>query len=464
MNRREFNQIAIGAAAAAALAPLSAHATARPQYKPKFAALWPEVDSFIRTHWDKSIAKSDELPKPFVQSSPDWNFTFYWDNYFINLGLLRHKGFEYLARNSADNLLFLVKKYGFVPNCNLSWGTNRSQPPYLSKMVREVYETSVTKDRGWLRQAYDTLGDEYRFWIDDVEHPIERHNTDIPGLQRYSHHASREDRLVFYRDVLVPRFHFPLDVSDDEKMKAVEPYLAEAASGMDFTPRFEHRCDEFAALDLNVLLYLYEINFDYFARELGLAGQPDWFAAAEKRKQLIHQYFWDDRRGLFMDYDSTNRRTSKVACCTAFMPMWAGISTTKQANRLRENLSLFEYAWGLATCEKTEQKFRYQWDYPNGWVPLHALVVGALENGGFHADAVRVASKYCDLVARNYQNPTPAESTADGKTTKRASGRLYEKYNVVTGEIADTEYTAFEGLGWTAGVFVFAHEVARRAL
>lgn len=457
LSRRDFNRLALCAAAAFPLRDISLDAT---HHSPRFPSLWSEVDAYILTEWKKMIVKSDGLPQPFIQESPGWNFMFYWDNYFMNLGLLRLRGYEYLAKNATDNLLSLVERYGFVPNCSLSWGTNRSQPPYLSQMVREVYQH--TRDKAWLRAAYGTLRKEYRFWMDQEQHPIERHHTAIPGLQRYSHHASREDSLVFYRDVLSARFGYPQNVSDDEKLQASDPYITEAATGMDFTPRFEHRCHEFAALDLNVLLYLLEVNLGWIVSELGLAGEPDWKTSAEKRRGLIQKYFWDESRGFFYDYDFVNRRHSRVACCTGFMPMWAGIATPRQSARMLNALPLFEYEWGLACCEKTGQARHYQWDFPNGWVPHQALVMLALDRAGFREDAVRVASKYLDLVAKNFDKPVPAIYKDGDKQHTRVRGRMYEKYEVVSGNIADTEYPAFEGLSWTAGVYVFAHDLVRR--
>lgn len=469
VNRREFNRLAMAAAAAGVAAPWisaaglpAAGTTAAASHQPypaKFARLWPEVHAYVQHEWKSLVSHSSELPKPFMGEAPGWNFMFYWDNYFMNLGLLRLPGYEQYAKNATDNLCALVEQLGFVPNCNLSWGRNRSQPPYLSQIVREVYAT--LPDKQWLGECYRGVRKEYAFWMDEAKEPLERHSTPV-GLQRFSHHASREEMIVFYRDGLVSRFGYPKDVSDDEKVREAEPYVVEAASGMDFTPRFEHRSHQFAAVDLNVLLYMCELNLDWMTHELGMKAERDWKALAAGRAELIQKYCWDEARGFYFDYDFVNQRRGKVACCTGFMPMWAGMTTRKQNKQMTAALKLFEYDWGLACCERTEQARHYQWDYPNGWVPLHALAILAFEKAGEREHAMRIAAKYCDLIARNYDVPTPASYMADGKTHERARGRMYEKYEVTTGNIADTEYPAFEGLSWTAGVFIFAHELCTR--
>ena len=118
------------------------------------------------------------------------------------------------------------------------------------------------------------------------------------------------------------------------------------------------------------------------------------------------------------------------------------MATQAQAEAARRNLSKFEYAFGVAACEKTDQKIVYQWDYPNGWPPLFYIVVNGLNNYGFEEDARRIAEKYVDVVTRNFQS----------------TGDLWEKYNVVDGSIqVKNEYVMPAMMGWTAGIFVFCY-------
>ena len=49
-----------------------------------------------------------------------------------------------------------------MPNGNRTFYLNRSQPPFLSQMVRNLFE--VTDDKEWLLRAYDVLKKEYDFW------------------------------------------------------------------------------------------------------------------------------------------------------------------------------------------------------------------------------------------------------------------------------------------------------------
>ncbi|HIC94949.1 MAG TPA: hypothetical protein EYP09_12005, partial [Anaerolineae bacterium] len=80
----------------------------------------------------------------------------------------------------------------------------------------------------------------------------------------------------------------------------------------------------------------------------------------------------------------------------------------------------------------------FQWDYPNGWAPLHWVAVCGLKNYGHFEEAARIALKWltlcADLLAR--------------------TGRMWEKYNVVERNLeVTTDYPNQRGFGWTNGVY-----------
>lgn len=89
------------------------------------------------------------------------------------------------------------------------------------------------------------------------------------------------------------------------------------------------------------------------------------------------------------------------------------------------------------TTEKTDKK--YQWAYPNIWAPCQYVAVEGLRRYGFNTEAERIAKKCVALIEKNFA----------------AHGKLFEKYNGLTGDIdAISEYGTPEMLGWTAGVYM----------
>ena len=47
------------------------------------------------------------------------------------------------AKLIVDNLVGMVEDFGFVPNGSRRYYLNRSQPPMLTLMVKEVYQATV---------------------------------------------------------------------------------------------------------------------------------------------------------------------------------------------------------------------------------------------------------------------------------------------------------------------------------
>lgn len=428
-------------------------------YQPKFQKEWANIDTYIHKNWDNYVTKSTDLPEVFINAFTGAPFIFYWDTYFINKGLLVHD-FDYIAKCNIKNLLFVVDKFGYMGNAAItSWGMNRSQPAYLAEMVREYYEYS--KDTSFLRYAYPILKKEYKFWTDTSKSAIEKHTTPISGLYRFSAHPSDGEILEMFKE-LSSRFKLDTNISDQEKIKKSLNYAVEAATGMDFTTRFEGRCPDFAAVELNTLIYTYEKNFASIVKILNLQNEPNWEAVAAERKDFINKYLWNEERGLFMDYDFVNKRHSKVATIITYQTMWANLASPEQAKRMVDNLKLFEGEYGLATTEKTNEKVYYQWGEKSVWAPLHAMITQGLDNYGYKTEAKRVAAKFLDIVAKNYISPSPSSfKEKNGEIRTRKAGKTYEKYTT-SGEINDGEYMAAEMMGWTAASYAWCFDYVKK--
>ena len=92
------------------------------------------------------------------------------------------------AKKNVDNILYMIGKFGYMPNGTHKALLNRSQPPYSSMMARSVYERSADKE--WLAAAYPVLEKEYGFWMSRRLAPN--------GLNRYGHCATDEELTGFY--------------------------------------------------------------------------------------------------------------------------------------------------------------------------------------------------------------------------------------------------------------------------
>lgn len=398
-----------------------------------------DVLNYIKNNWINTVRNNVQdvgtllgMPYPYVVPSISGGFQemYYWDTYFTNQGLVI-SGLETLAKSNTDNILYMVSKFGFMPNGNRQLYLNRSQPPYLSMMVRNVFD--IYKDKEWLKNAYEILKLEYDFWMKKRITPI--------GLNRYFEDADRETKLGMFEHIYnrMTQKVKPMGLEDGAKALIGSHYISECESGWDFNPRFEGRCTDFIPVDLNCNLYVYEKNFEYFSDILKKNEGLLWSSRAEIRKELLNKYCWDENRGLFMDYDFVNNNFSRVEALSVFHPLWAKLATEEQAKKTVHNMENFEYDFGLSTCKPGKRDCVYQWDYPNGWAPLQYIAVMGLKSYGYKVEAKRISEKYINTVIKNYET----------------TNNLWEKYNVIDGSInVSNEYEMPSMLGWTAGVFV----------
>ena len=392
------------------------------------------------------------LPHPYVVPGGRFNEMYGWDSYFIALGLLREGEIE-LARSLVENFLYEIEHYGKILNANRTYYLTRSQPPFLSRMILDVYER--TKDRRWLAKTIPALEAYYRYW---TEPP---HGVSETGLSRYydsgrgpapevlAHERDAQGRTHYDRVREYYRRHrvTDYDVSlfyDPETDRLTDLfYIADRAmreSGFDPSNRFgpfNAGVLFYNPVCLNSLLYVMERDVARILRELGRSAEARaWERRARLRRARINRWLWDEEAGLYFDYNFVTRKRRAYPFVTTFFPLWAGIATPRQAARVVANLSRFERAGGIQTSTQVTGN---QWDAPYGWAPMQVIAVKGLRRYGYHAAANRIALNFISLVFKEFLE----------------HGAIFEKYDVVRRE-SDVAaglrfgYAANEiGFGWT---------------
>lgn len=393
---------------------------------------------FIDEHWDNTtrVLKEKEgtrLPLPYPYSSPTegdlFRDMYYWDTYWLNIGLL-YSGRAEQAKNNVNNMLYMLNTYGIMPNYCREDSLKHSQPPVLSLMVRDVYERFA--DNEWLDEAYKGLLIEYDFWMTKRITPW--------GLNQYGGGVmsdNPEGSAWYYMD----RTGIYYDNPDYETI--AKNMLAEGESGWDYTPRYNNRALEFVQIDLNSLLYAFEENMAYFSKKLENGDSLLWEKRAMNRKVLMNKYLWCEERGTFLDRNYITGEWSPVFSAASYFSMMCNVASAEQAASMQRLLPRVEHAHGIACCEKHDIKATYQWDYPNCWAPVQHATVKGLLNYGFESDARRLCKNYTKMLEDCFA----------------LTGNLWEKYNAVDGSINVTnEYEMPTMLGWTAGVYLYCLE------
>lgn len=379
---------------------------------------------YVHKHWRQLIKSNIDdsgtlvgLPNPYVvpscEKGSDFQFVeqYYWDSYFTAIGMDKDR-YQTLKEGMLDNLIYLRKRFGVIPNASRMYFTSRSQPPILSSYVMYIY-TKYNKDKAWLKRYMHQVEVEYETVWMQSKHPLWHHING--GLNRY----------------------YDINALHD---------LAEAESGWDMTTRFGRKCMDFWPIDLNSLLYKYEIDIANSAKALGNKPKYDeWVKKAEKRKQRIDQYLWDDKKGFYFDYNFDKQKIGNVWSLAGYYAMWANMASKTQAKKMVKNLDKFMQTGGLSTTSKPLidmtifGSLETQWSYPNGWAPLHFIVIEGLENYGYHKQAKEIALKWI--------------KTNTDWFIKH--GVFLEKYNVVKPKKHPVEgvYPSQTGFGWTNGVY-----------
>lgn len=371
---------------------------------------------YIENYWKKMTfyVPKDKgvhigLPNFFVApSSGDGIFEndqFYWDSYFIILGLIESKKVS-LAKGMVDNFAYLYKRFGIIPSRNRFYNLGISQTPFLTSMILEIFQ--VAKNKAWLRKVVKVAEDELKnYWMDGSE---ERKHLVYKGLSRYCDHF-------------------------------VTHLTAEHESGWDMTSRFNESCLDYIPIDLNSCLYKYEIDLAEIYRVLGNQLKEKYYLSqADERKKTILKLNWNNEKGFFFDYNYKPKKQSDFYSIAGFYPLWAKLASNLQAKKVLNNLKRFEYKGGLANTQRSSlsKKFK-QHDYPNGWPSQQWIVIKGLLDYSFKEDAERLAKKWLDL----------------NKKIFLKTGKFWEKYNVVKCDVGkEGRYPNQTGFGWTNAVFI----------
>jgi len=132
--------------------------------------------AYIESYWDKITCYYPHdlyahlgLPHQFVSPNDGIykNDQFYWDSYFIILGLVKCGRAE-LAKGMINNFLYLQKRFNIIPMRNRFYNLGSSQIPFLTSMAREVF--SVIRDSRWMKQVM--LAAEYElhdYWMNGFD-------------------------------------------------------------------------------------------------------------------------------------------------------------------------------------------------------------------------------------------------------------------------------------------------------
>lgn len=321
------------------------------------------------------------------------------------LGLLQHETTVHLAYSMVVNFIFEIQHYGKILNANRSYYLSRSQPPFLTDMAIQTFNKMPANDPNamtFLRDAILAAIKEYfNVWMAlprlDKATGLSRYRPDgigIPPETEASHFDSIMKPFAEKHGVTLEQFQDDYNFGRIKEPELDEYFLHDRAvreSGHDTTYRLDGVCADLATIDLQSLLYKYEVDIAKVIREKfndrlvvpkhfrwkGMSPNDEiqssgaWDRRARRRRQAVDKFLWVPERGLYMDYNTKLRKRHEYESATTFWPLWAGLASPLQAAALVEKaLPLFEKPGGLVSGTERSRgevgldRPNRQWDFP----------------------------------------------------------------------------------------------------
>ena len=412
----------------------------------------------------KLVSKNNKITGvPFVVPGGRFNEMYGWDSYFESIGLIID-GKKDLAKAMADNFQYEIDYYGKVLNANRSYYLTRTQPPFYTSLIQEVFK--FTRDIDWLKSHLKTAIKEYqtvwmvagkrltqnglnRYFAEGIGMPPEcekGHFDSIIKPYADKHNISLEDYILKYN-------------SGDIENKELNTYFIHdrsvRESGHDTSYRIEGICADLNPVELNALLYKYEMDFGYLTETYlnnSFEGFESsfWYSAANKRAKRMHKYMWNEDKKQYFDFNYITKEQSYFESASNYSPLWAGIVNLETAQTMLQTLMQeLKVKGGVVGSSKRSRgeisalRPERQWDYPNGWAPHQMMIWKGLLNYGFNKELQELIYRWLFMITKNAVD---------------YNGTIPEKYNVVTGSHkvfseygnvgTDFEYITQEGFGW----------------
>ena len=438
------------------------------------------VKSINKTPGILALAIHNQKGVPFVVPGGRFNEMYGWDSYFEGVGLLIDGRID-LAKGMVDNFCYQIEHYGKILNANRSYYLTRTQPPFLTSFIKEVYEADPSIGKQWLTTVLKTAILEYetvwmvqgqrltenglnRYFAQGIGIPPETeegHFKDVLNSYANKHELSVQEFTESYQSGAIQEPELDMYFTHDRSLRE---------SGHDTSWRLDNRCAHLNVVDLNSLLYKCETDIaylidTYFEGDFQNGTTAQWTEKAERRKGLMNTYLWNKEAGQWFDYNfkehsdaevyaepgrSANAEPSNFESASNYFPLWAGLCDPDQALKMVVNLfSQLKEKGGIAGSSRAmhskvpEGAAQRQWDYPNGWAPHQMMIWRGLLDYSFEREAQELVYRWLWMISRNavdYNGTIPEKYDVVACTHK-----VYAEYGNVGTEF---DYISTSGFGW----------------
>lgn len=415
--------------------------------------IWPRLARKVRPEVKKNEDRYSliAVPNGFIMPGGRFREFYYWDTYWIVEGLLICEMHE-TVRGMIDNFIYMVNRFGFVPNGGRIYYLNRSQPPLLTLMAASYFRH--TKDLEWLKVNINALDKELRYWLNYRVTKVKKDGAEYT-LAHYRVNSTRPRPESYVQDIATASIF----EKEEDRLRCYAELKSGAETGWDFSTRWIFAPDgsQFGNLsyiqasriipvDLNAFLCKDFLEMSQFYKILGDTKNAEfWDEKYKYFQKAIEKVLWHDSDGIWYDYDYIEQKPRELFFPSNVVPLWTNIlpkeDLTKFSKRVLTYLqqkSVLDFPGGVPTSLLNSGE---QWDYPNAWPPLQAFVIQGLDRSGLEEgrrEAEKLAKKWLKSNIMGYLNEHD----------------MFEKYDVLRPGIVGGggEYGVQYGFGWSNGV------------
>jgi len=382
-----------------------------------------------------------EFTKPTSNLYPhQWS----WDSCFIAIGYAHYD--QQKAEAELKRLFNAQWKSGMIPHivfdkkelkgeyfpepefwqteCSADASTNYltsgiCQPPVHAIAVRHIIEHAKDKDRAlrFAKQAFPFLERWHRYLYEErdpdeenlvyIRHPWESGQDNSPVWDPVLEHIDPEKVTVppYERQDLshIDAAERPEDLDYDRYVYLVDLFrrcrYSEQAIRDEGCP--------FLVQDVlfNTILVQANANLAQIAEYIG--ENPEvWKIKAGKTQKAMNSKLWDDKKGLYVNYDLDGGRPVHEKVLSGFLPVYAGIPDQKRAQRLFDYLNthcfcrLDDSCFAAPTFDRSSPQFSSSkyWRGPV-WINLNWMLCLGLSRYGFEDYAKRIMDSIIRLPA-----------------------------------------------------------------
>jgi hypothetical protein len=371
----------------------AAYANRRPTVKGLFEGAPEAIGNNL--FWSAIYVPPYDLVFPNVTRAWAHNFggwvVFEWDNFFNALLTSLEDRTQTYAGIKAD--LLGQTASGLVPNCVSASATtpDRSQPPVGAYCVWKIHQKYL--DREMLEWAYQRLKKWHEWWRKDRGDGQPWRDGNRDGLLEWGSDRGSGESLAHRGISKAPKWE----------------------SGMDDSPMYDDaEYDEHTYtmkindIGLNSLYALDAECLSKIAASLGKEEDSRKFDMEyDEMKQRISTKLWNEDDGIF-ENRLWNGKFSHRLSPTSFYPLFAGIATQRQAERMLKGYLLnpkeFWGAYVIPSISRSDPAFSDQFYWRGSiWGLTNYMVYQGLKRYKFDSTSFEFAQKSFDLFMEDWR-------------------------------------------------------------